>query len=307
MAAAWAAVGVAVVGLVALAWGWVVRRPQRCAPGATPSATTTCCVTPRCAVPAAGRRALRADAVRRRDRRAAGPAGSGWPPCSCTPPPPRPTPRSPGLAPAEAARLRDRLAARGEARARDRRSDVQRPTRCPSWSSRLHPLTPLLRGWKIFAAAVAIAAPAGLRRHRDRLAARRDRAEHPDRRRSTASFSWRATRYRSTTTTCAWTPACSTKRSRQVRLDRLQAVDVVRPLVARVLGLAELRLEVAGGGVVRGAARLPVRGAPPSSCAPSCSPGPPACTTTPPRRPERGAGRGAAGAGWSRASSGRWR
>ena len=38
------------------------------------------------------------------------------------------------------------------------------------------------------------------------------------------------------------------KRSRRVRLDRLQAVDVVRPLVARALGLAELRLEVAGGG-----------------------------------------------------------
>ena len=37
------------------------------------------------------------------------------------------------------------------------------------------------------------------------------------------------------------------KRSRRVRLDRLQAVDVVRPLVARALGLAELRLEVAGG------------------------------------------------------------
>ena len=32
-----------------------------------------------------------------------------------------------------------------------------------------------------------------------------------------------------------------------MRLDRLQAVDVVRPLVARALGLAELRLEVAGG------------------------------------------------------------
>ena len=37
------------------------------------------------------------------------------------------------------------------------------------------------------------------------------------------------------------------RRSRRVRLDRLQAVDVVRPLIARALGLAELRLEVAGG------------------------------------------------------------
>jgi cytochrome P450/uncharacterized membrane protein YdbT with pleckstrin-like domain len=35
---------------------------------------------------------------------------------------------------------------------------------------------------------------------------------------------------------------------KQVPLPRLQAVDVVRPLLARLLGLAELRLEVAGGG-----------------------------------------------------------
>jgi putative membrane protein len=34
---------------------------------------------------------------------------------------------------------------------------------------------------------------------------------------------------------------------RQARLDRLQAVDVVQPLVARVFGFAELKIEVAGG------------------------------------------------------------
>ena len=37
------------------------------------------------------------------------------------------------------------------------------------------------------------------------------------------------------------------RRSRRVRLDRLQAVDVVRPLAGRLLGVSELRLEVAGG------------------------------------------------------------
>lgn len=37
------------------------------------------------------------------------------------------------------------------------------------------------------------------------------------------------------------------RQSRQVALDRLQAVDIVRPLVARLAGVAELRLEVAGG------------------------------------------------------------
>jgi putative membrane protein len=37
------------------------------------------------------------------------------------------------------------------------------------------------------------------------------------------------------------------RQQRQARLDRLQSVDVVQPLLARLLGLAELRLEVAGG------------------------------------------------------------
>jgi putative membrane protein len=38
------------------------------------------------------------------------------------------------------------------------------------------------------------------------------------------------------------------RQTRHLRLDRLQAVDVVRPLAARVLGLTELRIEVAGAG-----------------------------------------------------------
>lgn len=44
------------------------------------------------------------------------------------------------------------------------------------------------------------------------------------------------------------------RRSRRVPLTRLQAVDVVRPFLARVLGLAELRLSLAG--VTRGDTRL---------------------------------------------------
>lgn len=38
------------------------------------------------------------------------------------------------------------------------------------------------------------------------------------------------------------------RRTRAIPLERLQAVDVVRPLLARLTGLAELRLEVVGGG-----------------------------------------------------------
>jgi putative membrane protein len=37
------------------------------------------------------------------------------------------------------------------------------------------------------------------------------------------------------------------RQSRRIRIDRLQGVDIVQPLVARVFGLAELRLDVASG------------------------------------------------------------
>jgi putative membrane protein len=112
---------------------------------------------------------------------------------------------------------------------------------------RLHPLTPVLRGWKVFAAAVVIATqqltvgdlkwtwlvlgigvsiPVGI---------------------GYGYVSWRTTRYRIDTEDLRLDTGVLFRRSRRVRLDRLQAVDVVRPLVARALGLAELRLEVAGG------------------------------------------------------------
>jgi putative membrane protein len=37
------------------------------------------------------------------------------------------------------------------------------------------------------------------------------------------------------------------RQSRRIRIDRLQGVDILQPLVARLFGLAELRLDVAGG------------------------------------------------------------
>lgn len=37
------------------------------------------------------------------------------------------------------------------------------------------------------------------------------------------------------------------RQSRRIRIDRLQGVDIVQPFVARLLGLAELRMDVAGG------------------------------------------------------------
>jgi putative membrane protein len=42
------------------------------------------------------------------------------------------------------------------------------------------------------------------------------------------------------------------RQSRRIRIDQLQGVDIVQPFVARVLGLAELKMDVAGGGRAEG-------------------------------------------------------
>ncbi len=41
------------------------------------------------------------------------------------------------------------------------------------------------------------------------------------------------------------------RQSRRIRIDRLQGIDIVQPLVARLFGLAELRMDVAGAATVR--------------------------------------------------------
>ncbi|MBD0293090.1 MAG: PH domain-containing protein [Jiangellaceae bacterium] len=118
--------------------------------------------------------------------------------------------------------------------------------RTPAHFRRLHPLTPLLRGWAWLAAAVAfgsqdvllsgasprilvlvpLIAVAGL---------------------AVGLASWWFTRYGIDGDALRIDSGIFERRSRRVRLDRLQAVDVVRPLSGRLLGVSELRLEVAGG------------------------------------------------------------
>lgn len=116
----------------------------------------------------------------------------------------------------------------------------------PSWH-RLHPLTPLLRAAKVFGLAGVLLGP----RYADDLG-------------STATLlvlfgllvagavygvvSWRVTRYALTGGDLRLETGLLIRRSRRVPLARLQAVDVVRPIVARIFGLAELRLEVVGQG-----------------------------------------------------------
>ena len=111
---------------------------------------------------------------------------------------------------------------------------------------RLHPLTPVLRGWKVFAAAVALAAQQAYGDVEISWLLIAIAVSIP----LGAAYgvlSWTTTHYRVGDDDLRLETGVLFKRSRRVRLDRLQAVDVVRPLVARVLGLAELRLEVAGG------------------------------------------------------------
>ncbi|WHP19109.1 PH domain-containing protein [Cellulomonas sp. ES6] len=62
-----------------------------------------------------------------------------------------------------------------------------------------------------------------------------------------SAIAWRMTRFAVTDDAVHLRSGVLFRQQRQARLDRLQAVDVVQPLLARILGLSELRLEVAGG------------------------------------------------------------
>lgn len=110
--------------------------------------------------------------------------------------------------------------------------------------SRLHPLSPLLRGGRLLAVVIAGLAGQGLRSPEVLgwlLGVGAPTAV------LYAGVAWRTTRYRLTPTELQVRSGVLQRRDRRVPLARLQSVDVVRPLVGRVLGLAELRLEVAGG------------------------------------------------------------
>ncbi|MFC7162599.1 PH domain-containing protein [Aquipuribacter hungaricus] len=60
-------------------------------------------------------------------------------------------------------------------------------------------------------------------------------------------LSWRFSRYSVDDTAVYLHSGVLSRTQRQARLDRLQAIDVVQPLIGRLVGLAELRIEVAGG------------------------------------------------------------
>ncbi len=120
------------------------------------------------------------------------------------------------------------------------------PPEGDGWA-RLHPLTPLLRGGRLLLVVLAVVGQQGLRDAPVRVVLGVLGAAVP-----VVIFvgwlAWRAMRYRITDTELQVESGIFTKRSRRLPLARVQTVDVVRPLFARFLGLAELRLEVVGGG-----------------------------------------------------------
>ena len=60
-------------------------------------------------------------------------------------------------------------------------------------------------------------------------------------------FAWRATSWKITATDVQYRRGIFFKKHRKIPLDRVQSVDVYRPLAARIFGLGELRVESAGG------------------------------------------------------------
>ncbi|MHA6760841.1 PH domain-containing protein [Streptacidiphilus sp. PAMC 29251] len=114
---------------------------------------------------------------------------------------------------------------------------------------RLHPLTPLMRGWAIVAAVLYF-----LARNLQDLA----RDITPDRvglgllvlvpvALGYGYLSWRFTRYRIEDDQLRVETGVLFRRTRHLRLDRVQSIDVVRPLLARIIGLAMLKFDLAGG------------------------------------------------------------
>lgn len=121
---------------------------------------------------------------------------------------------------------------------------------------RVHPVTPLVRGWGIFLAALLVVgnqqvdnvtsgggAP-GMREIGWSAAALGVVLVVGI---GFAALSWRFMRYAISEDSVHLNSGILFRQQRQARLDRLQAVDVVQPLLGRIFGLAELKLEVAGG------------------------------------------------------------
>ena len=122
-------------------------------------------------------------------------------------------------------------------------------------TERPHPLTPLIRGWLVFVA-IAIAwgrelIPDGERRRVRASATCAGSCRY--RRRvvvlaAVAGFvTWYFTRFVIDDEELRIETGAVFKNSKKIPFERLQSVDIIQPLAARIFGLAELRLEAGAG------------------------------------------------------------
>jgi putative membrane protein len=110
---------------------------------------------------------------------------------------------------------------------------------------RLHPITPLLRGVRILAIVIAVFSWQGYQQLgpvRWALGAFAVLAVAL----ALAAISWLTTGYQVLGRELRISEGVLWRRTRAIPLERLQTVDVVRPMMARLAGVAELRLEVVG-------------------------------------------------------------
>lgn len=113
---------------------------------------------------------------------------------------------------------------------------------------RLHPLTPAVRGWRALAVAVAVLGQNQLRDHTHLTVWLIVYAALVPLALGYGCLRWWFTRFQVRGGEVRIDSGVLFRQTRHVRVDRLQAVDVVRPVLARFVGLAELRLQAAGGG-----------------------------------------------------------
>ena len=122
---------------------------------------------------------------------------------------------------------------------------------------RVHPVTPAVKGWKVLAILLAIT----VQQVGTSVNGVQEVVERAGWGPIVAAFglallvgfgyagiAWRMTRYAVDTEAVYLQTGVLYRQQRTARLDRVQGIAVVQPLLARLLGLAELRIEVAGAG-----------------------------------------------------------
>ena len=150
--------------------------------------------------------------------------------------------RIPGLPRDEAARLRDRLTSLGKRR----RPGCDRGAEPGAGYRRLSPLTPLVRSFIFLVAVVGSSWQSALHGELGPigwllLALALAGLVY-------GAASWVRTKYWIEADELRVDTGVVARQSRRIRIDRLQGIDIVQPFVARLFGLAELSMDVAGSG-----------------------------------------------------------